>query len=67
MAPLPKPLHSLPYSWIDAGIRTLDASRWTILKARLFGRRFTSADTGSQWIGYEYKGKFYLTDYREHH
>jgi hypothetical protein len=69
MAPLPKPLHSLPYSWIDAGIRTLDASRLTILMARLFGRRFTSAEIGDgaqcQWIGYEWRGKFYLTDYRE--
>lgn len=66
MAPIPKPLHDLPLSWWDAGIHTLDASRWTMLMARLFGRRFTSAETGDgQWIGYEWRGKLYLTEYRE--
>jgi hypothetical protein len=65
MAPIPKPLHELPLSWVGAGIHTLDASRWTLWMARLFGRRFESEDTGHQWIGYEWRGKFYLTDYRE--
>lgn len=65
MAPLPKPLNELPYSWVGAGIRTLDASRWTLLVARLFGRRFTGEDMGHQLIGYEWRGKFYLTDYRK--
>lgn len=64
MAPIPKPLHELPLSWVGAG--TLDASRWTLWMARLFGRRFTSAETGDgQWVGYEWRGKLYLTEYRE--
>lgn len=56
--------HDLPACWAGAAIRTLDASRWTLLMARLFGRRFTGEDMGHTIVGHEWRGRFYLTDYR---
>ncbi|ARQ01870.1 hypothetical protein [Pseudorhodoplanes sinuspersici] len=63
MAKTPKPLAELSYSWVGAGINTLDASRWTVWMAKLFGRRFTGEDMNKTIVGYEWRGKLYLTDY----
>lgn len=63
MAQLPKPLLEVPVSWIGAAIHTLDAPRWRIWMARLFGRRFTGEDMGHTLVGYEWRGKLYFTDY----
>lgn len=67
MAPIAKKWSEFPTSWAAAAIRTMHASRWEILKARMFGRRFTGEDMGHTIIGHEYRGKFYLTDYRVNH
>lgn len=64
MAPIPKPLHELPSCWAAAAIRTLDAPRWKVFLARWLGRRFTGEDSGHVIVGHEWRGKFYLTDYR---
>lgn len=57
----PIPLHDVPLSWLSAAIRTLDAPGWKITLARFFGRRHTN--DGASLVGYEWRGKFYLTDY----
>lgn len=64
MKDMPKP-HELPICWWDASIRALDASPWTILLARLFGRRFSGEDSGHIIIGHEWRGNLYVTAYRE--
>jgi len=56
--------NELPTCWAVAAIRTLHASRWTVLMARLFGRRFTGEDMGHTIVGHVWRGKFYLTGYR---
>lgn len=65
MAHIPKPLVEMPLCWLGAAIRTLDASRWIVFKARWFGRRFTGEDMGHIIVGYEWRGKLYLTDYQD--
>ncbi len=62
MTMLPK-LHETPLCWLGAAIRTLDAPRWTLWMARLFGRRFTGEDKGHTIVGYEWRGKLYMTNY----
>lgn len=64
MAPIPKPVSKLPTCWAVAALRTLKASRLEVFLARLLGRRFTGEDMGHTIVGHEWRGKFYLTDYR---
>jgi hypothetical protein len=45
-----------------AAINTLQATRWTFFKARLFGLRVEGE--GGRVVGRLYRGKLYLTDYR---
>lgn len=67
MAPIPLPLTATPHSWVGAAVRTLEAPRWKIILARLLGRRFTGEDGDHELVGYEWRGKFYFTDYRKRH
>ena len=50
--------------FFGSAINTLKASRWQIWKARLFGQRHEGTDGAHTAIGYYYRGKFYLWDYR---
>ena len=63
MAPIPRPLVKMPWCWMGAAIRTLDAPRWRVWLAKRLGRRFTGEDMGHTLVGYEWRGKFYFTDY----
>lgn len=45
-----------------AAVRTLCTSRWTVLCARLFGRRVVGEDGDYRVVAYEWRGKLYLTD-----
>lgn len=48
-----------------AAINTLDASCWTLWRARLFGMRVVSTtDSGRVVSGRFWKGKFYITGYK---
>jgi hypothetical protein len=51
-----------PY-WFGATANSLKASSWTILLARLFGRRIEGEDLGCKCVGYHWRGKLYLTDF----
>lgn len=52
------------YAYFKAAVTTLQASRWQIWKARLLGERYEAREDGHVVVGYRYKGKFYMTDYR---
>lgn len=51
--------------WLHAAVLTGTASHWTLFKARLFGRRMTGFDGLHECVGYVYKGKLYLYDFKE--
>jgi hypothetical protein len=63
MRGLPLP-NDVPMCWASAAIRTLHAPRWKVMLAKWFGRRFVGQDGSHTIIGHEWRGKFYLTDYR---
>ena len=69
MAEIPMPIMDVPGCWLGAAFSTLDAPRWKVALARWFGRRFTGEDTHNgvtkTIVGYEWRGKLYLTDYRD--
>lgn len=50
-------------------MNTLRASRWTLLMARLFGKKFVhhEADGDRTWrvTCYEWRGCMYMTDFRQ--
>ena len=51
--------------YFTEAVQTLTASRWTLLKAKLFGRKEQHTDTGVTVTLYRYKGKMYLTNFTE--
>ena len=52
-----------PY-FASAALRTLSAGRWTLLKARLFGKRSYGFDGSTAVTVSEYKGIIYVLDVR---
>lgn len=46
-----------------AAMRTLTASRWTLLLARTLGRKVIGRDGNCTCTGYEWRGKMYLTSF----
>ena len=51
--------------WFSAAVASLDASRWTLWKARLFGERIEGEDLGNRVVGYRWRGRLYLTDFKK--
>lgn len=51
--------------WFKAAVAALKASRWTMLRARWFGRRVEGVDMGNKVVGYEWRGRLYLTDFQK--
>lgn len=51
-------------TWVAAALRTSKASRWRVWIARLFGTRVESRDGTSLIVGYQWRGRLYLTDYK---
>ena len=51
----------------EAAIRTITASRSTILKARIFGKKLQACDdmTGAVVTAYMYKGHYYFTSIQQ--
>lgn len=49
--------------WFHGAANTLKAPRWTVIFARLFGRRVEGEDMGCKCIGYLWRGKLYITDF----
>lgn len=54
------------YKDFKAAVHTLKASRWELIKARLFGTKSVHADGAIRVTTVHYKGKTYLVDYRAH-
>jgi hypothetical protein len=50
--------------WSEA-MDTLAASRWTLIMARIFGKKFVGHDSGCTITMYRYRGKAYMTDFKE--
>jgi hypothetical protein len=50
-------------SWFKATCNSLRASRWTVLAARIFGRRVEGEDMGCFVAGYRWRGNLYLTEF----
>lgn len=46
-------------------LRTFTANRWTLLCARLFGQKTVSYDGRYQVTLHHWRGKTYLTDFKE--
>lgn len=46
-------------------LHTLTATRWTLLMARLFGRKRVTHDGDYRVTSYLWRGKLYLTDFSE--
>lgn len=46
-----------PYDW------TVTAGRWTMFKARLFGRKYEDISGGYVLVAYWYKNKWYIDKY----
>lgn len=42
---------------------TVTATRWQLLKARIFGEKYHDRSGTWEIIAYRYKGKFYITSY----
>ena len=53
------------YNDFKAAIHTLNASRWELLKARLFGAKLVHCDGAVSVTTVHYKGVTYLIDYKE--
>jgi hypothetical protein len=51
------------YKDFKAAIHTLKASRWELLKARLFGTKSVHSDGTIRVTTVDYNGKTYLFDY----
>jgi hypothetical protein len=45
-----------------AALNSLQASRWTIFMAKLFGEKVVGADGDYQVVAYKWRGKLYFTD-----
>lgn len=43
----------------------LTASRWTVFKARLFGKKLVTIDSGYRIVIHHYKGVSYVTSARK--
>lgn len=52
-----------PNHWFRGTCNTLKAARWTVFLARWLGRRVEGEDMGCKCVGYEWRGKLYLTDF----
>lgn len=50
---------------VFAAINPLGASHWTLIRARLFGEKHITEDSGVHVTIYKYKNKFYVTDCRK--
>lgn len=50
-------------AWYFGAINARKATRFQLLKARLFGKKTIGTDGANQCIGYWYKGRLYLTDF----
>ena len=50
---------------VIAALATMRASNWTILFARLFGVKRVCEDSGCTVTMYAWRGKYYLTDWKE--
>lgn len=46
-----------------AALQTLTASRWTILAARIFGKKVTGRDGDCTCTAYKWRGKLYFTNF----
>lgn len=51
--------------YLPAALRTIVASRWTLLCARLFGRKVVARDGTTQVTLARWGGRFYLIDWQE--
>ena len=49
--------------WVQASVNTIQASWWTLLKAKLFGERVVGHDGEHTVVGYYYKDKMYIHNY----
>ena len=56
-----------PFGFMLESVNTLTASRWELLKARLFGKRHRYSDSGTTVTVSEYRGKVYLLKFSEDH
>lgn len=54
-------------AYLVEALRTIEASRWLMFKVKLFGEQLMSTDKGMSVTLYRYKGKSYLTDFKETH
>jgi hypothetical protein len=45
-----------------AALRTLQASRWAVWMARMFGEKVIGEDGEYRVVAYRWRGKLYLTD-----
>ena len=52
-------------SFVIPALNTVRASRWELLKAKLFGVKNITEEDGCKVVLYKYKGKFYLTKFEE--
>lgn len=52
------------FEWFGAAIRTAEASRWTMFKAKLFGRRVEGFDGRTRVVGHIWRDNLYMTDYQ---
>lgn len=46
-----------------AALRTLRASRWEMMMARLFGRKIVTEDCGKRVVCRRWRGRIYMTDF----
>lgn len=51
--------------FFKSACNTLKATRWQLWMARLFGQKHVGSDGNHQAIGYYYRGRFYLWDYKD--
>lgn len=49
--------------FLGAAMQSVHASRWTIFKARLFGKREVSSGRDGTVVAYRYRGRLYMTHY----
>ena len=48
---------------LPEAINTLNASRWTLLVAKLFGKRHCERQLGKTLTMYEWRGRYYIRDF----
>ena len=55
----------IKYNLFLSCINTLEASKWTLFKVRLFGKKVIAMDGTFRTVCYKYKDKLYLTSVGE--